>query len=152
MIIFTPLWPNEIWQDNLDTSFLLNYPKKYLIFCVKNILRSIRYDKFIYMVHIFPWRSISLKTLVHTKSEKVSPYFQVSVASLIMFDVVKWHIQIVLREFSCHFISVIRIHWNLITVWTTHWMNKFGLEASFLLYTSILKECYLKSLFQIISP
>ena len=147
MIIFTPLWPNEIWQDNLDTSFLLNYPKKYLIFCVKNILRSIRYDKFIYMVHIFPWRSISLKTPVHTKSEKVSPYFQVSVASFIMFDVVKWHIQIVLREFSCHFISVIRIHWNLITVWATHWMNKFGLEVSFLLYTSILKECYLKSLF-----
>ena len=126
LVIFTPLWPNEIWQGNLDTSFLLNYPKNILYF-VLNILRSICYDKFIYIVHIFPWRSTSLKTLVHAKSEKVSPYFHASVASFILFDFAKWHKHIVLREFSRKFISVIRIQWNLITVWTMHWIYKFGL-------------------------
>ena len=30
LIIFTPLWVNEIWQDNFDTSCLLNYPKNVL--------------------------------------------------------------------------------------------------------------------------
>lgn len=40
LIIFTPLWVNEIWQDNFDTSCLLNYPKNVFEACFMISYRS----------------------------------------------------------------------------------------------------------------